>query len=681
SVGGERRALTGADDRVDDPGDRYPGDRDLANRRVMLTRVRRSLADPRVAPAALSGLDIVLRLRSRPDLLATAGGLGSDLGGSEFLSPEPVRLAAGTRVVDVFLRHGESLLLLGGPGAGKTTLAWETVARLAETAEDDPRAPIPVPVNLSSWCAPRSGGKGTLAAWLVEQLLETFDVPRPLGRRWLADGVILPVLDGLDEAADDQRADCVLAINRMRWRRGYGLPVIVCCRTEDYERLPERLRVRTVLEVEVLDPEEVQDRLAAAGPAVAGLRAAAAADPELADLLRTPLLLDLAAHVYQGVPSGAPDRAEIARPRAAVRPPAAARARLIDEYVERALDHRTGARGTREEEERWLRWLAAGMARSHRAELRLHGMQPSWLRGRWRPAISIVSAAAVSFVCTVAAVGAYLLLWVLPGTPPDGLTSGVALLAVGATSLVLFGWLGFGTRIKHAERFAWSWPAARQAPRSQFVGGFFLGHVLGALIGILTLNPLAGLLGAVSCTAISWELIAMSRGLTVTSVLQDAAWPMCANLHRLAFNAMAVGAAAALAIAVPGGVAVGALSGVTDGLWAFAIIAIVGVVVLSMVSGLQGGGRACMQHWTLRLALAASGDGPRHLSAFLERAAELSLLRRVGGGYTFRHSLVRDPLIPDQRDALPTASANPPGWSGAGRRAAGGGPRPRSSAR
>jgi predicted NACHT family NTPase len=67
---------------------------------------------------------------------------------------------------------------------------------------------MPVIFNLSSWAARRQ----PLARWLVAELNERSDVPQRVAQRWVAEEEILPLLDGLDEVAQEQRQACVEAI-------------------------------------------------------------------------------------------------------------------------------------------------------------------------------------------------------------------------------------------------------------------------------------------------------------------------------------------------------------------------------------------------------------------------------------------------------------------------------------
>jgi eukaryotic-like serine/threonine-protein kinase len=58
--------------------------------------------------------------------------------------------------------------------------------------------------------------------------------------------------------------------------------------------------------------------------------------------------------------------------------------------------------------------------------------------------------------------------------------------------------------------------------------------------------------------------------------------------------------------------------------------------------GLRFGGRACLQHLGLRLFLVRCGWAPWPYVKFLNYAADILFLRRVGGGYIFIHRLLQD---------------------------------------
>jgi hypothetical protein len=64
--------------------------------------------------------------------------------------------------------------------------------------------------------------------------------------------------------------------------------------------------------------------------------------------------------------------------------------------------------------------------------------------------------------------------------------------------------------------------------------------------------------------------------------------------------------------------------------------------LIGLATGLRYGGRACLQHLALRLALRYHSSIPRRYADFLAYAAERLFLRRVGGRYIFIHRLLQD---------------------------------------
>jgi hypothetical protein len=58
--------------------------------------------------------------------------------------------------------------------------------------------------------------------------------------------------------------------------------------------------------------------------------------------------------------------------------------------------------------------------------------------------------------------------------------------------------------------------------------------------------------------------------------------------------------------------------------------------------GFLRGGLFCLQHLVIRLELKARRNAPWRFGAFLDCAAQLLLLRKVGGGYVFLHRMLLD---------------------------------------
>jgi hypothetical protein len=101
------------------------------------------------------------------------------------------------------------LLILGAPGAGKTTMLLQLAEALLARAATNPSVPIPVLMNLSSW----TDDKQPLASWVVAELKTKYGVRMDIGQGWLDDTGLVPLLDGLDALAATRQELCVQAIN------------------------------------------------------------------------------------------------------------------------------------------------------------------------------------------------------------------------------------------------------------------------------------------------------------------------------------------------------------------------------------------------------------------------------------------------------------------------------------
>jgi hypothetical protein len=199
--------------------------------------------------------------------------------------------------------------------AGKTILAVRLVLDLL--ARRDPGGPVPVLVPLPSWDPAREG----LWAWLERRLCldhPALRAPAPGGGRkvrwaralWDA-GLLLPVLDGLDEIAEPARGRALVRVNEAL-RPGVGL--VLTARTGPYRAVvhPDGGVPGVVLsgvagiQLCPLDTTVVTDYLrdSAGGPASQarwGPVLAAVADPAqpVGQTLTSPLMATLARTIYR----------------------------------------------------------------------------------------------------------------------------------------------------------------------------------------------------------------------------------------------------------------------------------------------------------------------------------------------------------------------------------------------
>ncbi len=109
------------------------------------------------------------------------------------------------------------LVILGGPGMGKTTLAVQLLLHLLATRTRHPDEPVPVLLPVAGWDTeqyPR------LQDWLADRLARDYPALRAPGlgvgvaRALTGRGHILPVLDGLDELPSPAQVKVITALNR-----------------------------------------------------------------------------------------------------------------------------------------------------------------------------------------------------------------------------------------------------------------------------------------------------------------------------------------------------------------------------------------------------------------------------------------------------------------------------------
>ncbi|MCH6161723.1 NACHT domain-containing protein [Streptomyces marispadix] len=263
------------------------------------------------------------------------------------------------------------LVILGGPGAGKTSLAVLLMLELLRAWTSD--APVPVIVPAGSW-DPEREHLHTWFARRVHQDYGTRRLDRRAVRELVRDLRVLPVIDGFDELPAPARTKALAGLNRAL---GDDAPLILTSRTAEYAQAAgteEVLASAAVVRAEPVTASAAADYLRRTShPERLGrweeLLATLAADDghPVVRALSSPLMLWLTRTVYAG-PGAAPgellDRSRF--------PDAAAVERhLLDSLVPAVFPagpaSPDGPRGARSRgparAERWLRFLAAHLTR------------------------------------------------------------------------------------------------------------------------------------------------------------------------------------------------------------------------------------------------------------------------------------------------------------------------------
>jgi formylglycine-generating enzyme required for sulfatase activity len=136
------------------------------------------------------------------------------------------------------------LVLLGEPGAGKTTTLWRLAYDLAEAARHDAQAPLPLLVPLGGY----TGSEPAL-----DYAKTYFGTLGPHLQAYLHQGRVVFLLDGLNEMPQHGYRERVDRIQTLL-ERFHRAPALVTCRALDYETVEKVLNLEK-LEVKPLDPE------------------------------------------------------------------------------------------------------------------------------------------------------------------------------------------------------------------------------------------------------------------------------------------------------------------------------------------------------------------------------------------------------------------------------------------
>ncbi|HNC98403.1 MAG TPA: hypothetical protein PKW90_19890, partial [Myxococcota bacterium] len=362
------------------------------------------------------------------------------------------------------------VVLTGAPGAGKSQRLLGVAEVLLQRARNGADGLLPVVLNLSSFPV----FSGSFFEWLLHELVAKVALPRDQVRRWLEDGQLALLLDGLDEVAGPARARCAEALNQLRAER--PMPALVTCREDTFRGLLPALLCDTVLRLCPLEVPALMERIAAPTMPPGVLRMVEG-DAALVEQLRNPLLLALFTQVAGDFAASVPDAAVL-------------RERLYPLALGHALDRAPELKGEqRAGTTAGVRWLAAAMVRAGVTELWLEEMQASWLPNRAQRVaaygLGMGAAYGLSIAINLMAARVAQQPWY------SGLFFGI--IAVTA-AFVIQG----GLRVVPMEAMRWSWPRVwKGVPRN-----IALGIATGGLHGVffdfwadLMLGVATGLLG------------------------------------------------------------------------------------------------------------------------------------------------------------------------------------------
>ncbi|MER5465845.1 NACHT domain-containing protein [Streptomyces sp. NPDC002668] len=528
------------------------------------------------------------------------------------------------------------LVVTGAPGAGKTVLALELLLALIEhRTETDP---VPVRISLAAW------NTTTPLQWfLTGHLVQAYDWPWERARQLVEHGLVLPVLDGLDEM------DAGLSVPnprvrppRPRFREGgYSGPVrsriamellnaysrgrtagplVLTCRTSRYDALADDDLLGDAARISIA-PVSAPDAAAYLTdrcghdqrwqPLLDHLRAEPAG--VLSRSLSTPWRLSLAATVYRR--TGNPGEL-LPHPTAQ-----AVEEHLLTQLIPATTTLQPPARGySPVQVHTWLAVLARHLlhpptsagpfAAGPAADIDLHQLWPIAGPGRVRAWGAALTGLAVAATAPLA--------WITPN--PAGAALTIALLALLAAGL------GALPDISPPARLNWQ-ALGTSAGRRRLArkvtmalgGGLICGIALG-LGAMLVINPRLALLGGL----VGGLAVGMVTGLAAGfQEPTDAVLTPGGVLRANALSGLGFTLGGALLLGAAGELVCGHTAG----------------LIFALVGGLAGGSAAGVDaSWRYLVFLLCSRRIlPFRLNAFLAYSYDVGLLRRSGNAYQFRH--------------------------------------------
>lgn len=599
-------------------------------------------------------------------------------------------------------RFDSRLVILGEPGYGKTVAALSLVAQANGVTNQEGR-PVAELFPLSEWAYwSRHNPDESLQEWLAHQVAATYPtIGKPVARMLVDMGLVVPVVDGLDEVPSDRRAACAVAVKDYMGYVAEFRPMAMTCRPIEYQQLaPIWNAEETSAALVGIDRHQIvraihenTRRVSAWQPVVDRLKAG---DDVLERLLRSPLRLSLALHVYgQSDPRELLDR----------------ELRSAENLLWQRLVDQTASgfkEASADDVRRWLTFLASGMKAHDRQRFWLHELylyaplRPLEVR-RFKLRMAI-GAALLRTGVSIFLLSSFTLLF-NSGIDAAAVALTLAVSFVpGGVALVRFLRLKASTfeqptiqnrnvtlRVRASSfarscRASFSWRRDRVVP----LYAAALYGVLFGVIGVLgfleeegdQIEPPRGLLvgvaGGVLLGLLGGSLLLLWRSLRAgvqamraSGRLVLAAEPIPRQLpgpstvmdqslklgRRTGLRGLVIGSWPAL---IFGGGAV-IVEGVTVGLLV-TLSCIVGFGGAGFVIAWMSSGNAWFYHQWLRRDLARQGSLPRELDAFLAWSADpgRSWLR-ISDAYEFRHRHLQEYLAthpPDADHPRPTNTAD-----------------------
>lgn len=296
-------------------------------------------------------------------ILPSVSGISDESAGNLMtLEEEDVRGAIG----DIFTRANGRLMLIGLPGSGKTTIVLQLALHLLERQDGS----FPVVLNLATW---RSEFQ-TFEAWLRRILPAELGASTGLAEQIRKSLPLILLLDGLDEVPEADRDSLISVIGE------YGADpnrqFLISSRTAEYS-FTKDAPVNAQVEVAPLTIEQVEMSLSASAhiqPEARRLLNAIKSDPLLRSAVENPFYLNTAQLLF----ASGKNWSELGFKATDV---TGRQKELVERFVERALNFKTGNQYPPRKTRHWLSFLASRMTLRNIVTFELRDLQNNWWNG------------------------------------------------------------------------------------------------------------------------------------------------------------------------------------------------------------------------------------------------------------------------------------------------------------
>jgi GTPase SAR1 family protein len=560
-------------------------------------------------------------------------------------------VAPDTTMLELFDQSNSSLLVLGEPGSGKTTMLLELCRQTINRAKEDLIQPIPVVLNLSSWKSEsKKKPEEALTNWLVNEFNDRYTVPKKVGMSWIERDELLLLLDGLDEVKEENRESCIKSINA--FKQEHMIQLAVFSRKHEYYLLEERLKLNSSLIIQPLNGHQVNQYLNNVRRNLIDVYWSLIQQSEHMNcnqeeigFLSTPLFLSMLVLAFENASSSELETLVLS---------GNYRKNLFDTYIQQMLKRcKAGHRFVPEKTQAWLSMLAHGMIERGQDIFGIEDIQPEWIP---LPEINRYYIALLIIEVIIGSVGALInrvigqFMWGLGGIIDDSLVYAI-LTGVGFVFVADY---VSGNCNKPADKLAWSWKDFRKEMARHhnmvsilvLVVVFSLGFVICWREGLL--NGLFVLLGDTPSTVLAYSL-----GIGSLLVIFLPFVFIVSGIRRITIddrNRPGDGITTSLKTMLTISITIfscfllmGVLFGVLTGVINFGVKTSLqaGVLFSLLLGWVFGGGylvRYMISHWLLYL----DGNLPKNLINFLDYSTECIFLRRVGGGYIFIHRMLME---------------------------------------